>query len=231
VTEPTAEAGPPKKGKGLPKKILGLPTPVVLAGAAAIAALIIIRLRSKKTAAAGTAVSGAACTDANGNQGTTDTTGACITNTGSTTSTTDESGQPCTDSSGNPGMTDALGNCISTGGLSTAAGSTGGSSGGSGDPGTTGDTGVGTTGGDTGTTGTTTTTTAPPAAATVAVPDVRNEQVNTGIAKITAAGLKYHLSSERNPADTYIINSQTPAPGSKVAKGSSVDLGIAPHKF
>lgn len=70
-----------------------------------------------------------------------------------------------------------------------------------------------------------------PAAGTVSVPDVRNLQVNDGIAKITAAGLSYKLSSERNPADTYVINSQTPAPGAKVAKGSTVDLGIAPKTF
>jgi hypothetical protein len=151
MSEPTtSDAKPPPKGKGLPKKILGIPTPVALVGLAAIGAFAFILLRKKKTAAAAT-TPGQACTDANGNAGTTDASGDCVTNTGTTATTTDQSGQPCQDQNGNPGITDALGDCVTTGGLSTAAGSGSGDSGGSsgGGTGT-----VGTTGG-TGTTGTT----------------------------------------------------------------------------
>jgi hypothetical protein len=160
VSEQPSEAGaPPKKGKGLPKKLLGLPTPVVLAGGAGLLALAFIYFRKKSSTAA--TASGQPCTDANGNAGTTDSNGNCVTNTGTTSSTTDQSGQPCTDQNGNPGITDALGDCVTTGGLSAAAGS--GSSGGGGDSGggtgtvgTTGTTGTTTgTGGATSTTGTT----------------------------------------------------------------------------
>jgi hypothetical protein len=226
--DPASQAQAPPKGKGLPKKILGLPTPVALGIAAGGLVLIFLVLRKKSAAAA--AAPGAACTDANGNPGTTDSSGNCISTVTSTASSTDSSGQPCQDQNGNPGITDALGNCVTTGGLSQAAGtgaSTGGDSGGgTGTVGTTG--GTGTTSGGTPPTAPVT----PPAgAATVSVPNVRNLQVNAGIAALTAAGLKYHLSSVRNPADTYIINSQTPAPGTKVAKGSNVDLGIAAHTF
>lgn len=153
----SAGKGPPKKGKGLPKKLLGLPTPVVLAGGAALLAIAIIVLRKKKAAAP---AAGQPCQDANGNAGTTDASGNCVTNTGTTATTQDQSGQPCQDQNGNPGMTDALGNCISTGGLAgTGGGSGGGDGGGSG-------TGTGLGGGDgtgTGTGGGTGTTTPPPA--------------------------------------------------------------------
>ena len=163
MSEPTtSQANPPKKGKGLPKKILGLPTPVVLAGGAALVAVVIILVRKKK-AAASTTASGQACTDANGNAGTTDASGDCVTNTGTTSSTTDQSGQPCVDQNGNPGISDALGNCVTTGGLSAAAGS--GSSGGTGSSGdtsgTSGASGTGTTGTSSAGTGPATTTTTP----------------------------------------------------------------------
>lgn len=81
--------------------------------------------------------------------------------------------------------------------------------------------------GSTGSTGTGTTT----AAATKTVPNVRNMQVNAAIAKISAEGLKPFIHQTRDPAQTYIVNSQDPPPGTKAAPGSNVDLGIAPHKF
>lgn len=65
-----------------------------------------------------------------------------------------------------------------------------------------------------------------PAAGTVTVPNVVGMSANAAIAKLTAAGLTSHLSSQRNPISTYKINSQTPGAGKKVAKGSNVDLGI-----
>lgn len=71
----------------------------------------------------------------------------------------------------------------------------------------------------------------PPAAATVTVPSVVNQQVNVAITTLQALGLTYKLSTVRNDKDTYIVNSQTPGAGTKVAHGSNVDLGIAPHTF
>lgn len=82
-----------------------------------------------------------------------------------------------------------------------------------------------------------TTTTPPPAtgttgqspttpAATVTVPNVVGDTANAAIAKVEAAGLTFKLSDVRNPKYTYHVNSQTPGAGSKVQKGSTVDLGI-----
>lgn len=69
---------------------------------------------------------------------------------------------------------------------------------------------------------------APPASgtSTVSVPNVVGATANGAIATLTAAGLGYKLSSERNPKYTYHINSQTPAKGTKVAKGTVIRLGI-----
>jgi hypothetical protein len=78
-----------------------------------------------------------------------------------------------------------------------------------------------TSGGQTGTT---------PAGGTVAVPNVKGQSANQAIATLTAAGLTYKLSSVRNPISEYVVNSQTPGAGAKVAKGSKVDLGIAIKK-
>lgn len=154
MSEPATEAKPPPKGKGMPKKIAGVPTPVALGIGALVLTLGFLFLRKKSSPAA--AAAGAACTDANGNQGTTDASGNCISTVTGTNSGIDQSGQPCQDQNGNPGISDALGNCVTTGGLSTAAGSGtssgGDSGGGTGTVGTTGGTGT------TGTTGTTPTT-------------------------------------------------------------------------
>ncbi|MGH3122569.1 MAG: PASTA domain-containing protein [Streptosporangiaceae bacterium] len=65
-----------------------------------------------------------------------------------------------------------------------------------------------------------------PAPPTVKVPGVVGMRVNPAIAAIRAAGLTCKLSSTRNPASEYRVNSQTPGPGATVAKGSGVDLGI-----
>jgi hypothetical protein len=82
-------------------------------------------------------------------------------------------------------------------------------------PGTTG------TGGGTGTT----------TGAMTTVPHVVGMQVNPGITALTHAGFKPGIHQTRDPKDTYIINSQTPGAGAKAPMGSTVDLGIAPHKF
>lgn len=78
------------------------------------------------------------------------------------------------------------------------------------------------------TTGTKTTATTAPSTVgpQVVVPKVVGLRVTPAIAKITAAGFTYKLSSERNPISEYEVNSQTPGAGSKAAKGSRVDLGI-----
>lgn len=110
--------------------------------------------------------------------------------------------------------------------INLAPGGTGTGTGGTGGTGTTG--GTGSAGGGTGPAAPPK---APPAAATVSVPHVVNDQVNVAIEALTAAGLTYHLSATRDPSKTYIVNSQTPAAEKQVAKGSNVDLGIAPHTF
>jgi hypothetical protein len=71
-------------------------------------------------------------------------------------------------------------------------------------------------------TGTTTTGTT----GTVAVPRVTGMRVSTAIATLQRAGLAGHPSEPINPKDTYSVNSQTPSAGTKVAKGSTVDLGV-----
>jgi hypothetical protein len=77
-------------------------------------------------------------------------------------------------------------------------------------------------------TGTTTTT-----AATVKVPSVSGQppkRVETANAALAAAGLKSHLSQNRTPGVAYWVESQTPGAGTKVAAGSTVDLGITRTK-
>lgn len=68
--------------------------------------------------------------------------------------------------------------------------------------------------------------TTPAGGATVSVPKVDGMSANAGIAALKAAGLNYHANIERNPTSTYVINSQTPGAGTKVAKGSTVDLSF-----
>lgn len=66
VTEPPADTPPPRgaRKRGLPPKLLGLPTPVVLAGGAALAALGFLWLRSRRQSAAGAAAPTASATAA-----------------------------------------------------------------------------------------------------------------------------------------------------------------------
>lgn len=75
------------------------------------------------------------------------------------------------------------------------------------------------------------TTAGAPAGATVTVPSVDGKQVDAALAALSASGLTGVVSAKRNPADTYIVNSQTPGAGARVAAGSNVRLGIAPHRF
>jgi hypothetical protein len=60
----------------------------------------------------------------------------------------------------------------------------------------------------------------------VIVPNVVGQRANTGIANLQKVGLNYHGNIDRNPADTYSINSQTPGHGTKVVKGATIDLSF-----
>lgn len=66
----------------------------------------------------------------------------------------------------------------------------------------------------------------PPAGPKVAVPHVVGMRVNAAIAALQKAGFTYKLSSDRNQASEYEVNSQTPGGGALEPKGSNVDLGI-----
>jgi hypothetical protein len=62
------------------------------------------------------------------------------------------------------------------------------------------------------------------------VPSVEGDRVSTANAKLKKAGLVGHLSGARKPGTAYYVNSQTPAAGTSVASGSTVDLGISTKK-
>lgn len=66
-------------------------------------------------------------------------------------------------------------------------------------------------------------------AKTIAVPNVRGQRLLTGVAKIKAVGLKTHNSGFSSKSLNYIV-SQTPGAGTKVASGTTVDLGLSPTK-
>lgn len=66
-------------------------------------------------------------------------------------------------------------------------------------------------------------------AKTIAVPNVSGLRLLTGVAKIKAAGLKTHNSGFSGKSLNYIV-SQTPGAGTKVASGTTVDLGLSPTK-
>jgi hypothetical protein len=219
MSEQAPERTTQRKPAGGQKKILGLPRNVAIAALAGVAALAFLWWRSRSSSS-GTSTAGQACTDANGNPGTFDSSGNCVTST-EQASQTDLSGEPCTDADGNPGLTDALGNCLASQQLSTATGTTG----------TTTATGTGTTT----TTGTTTSTgtggggTTTPAPATVKVPNVVGMWVaRAGGAEdaITRAGLTYRTVPTVNPKNTYKVSSQSPKAGSSVKRGSRVTLNI-----
>lgn len=78
-------------------------------------------------------------------------------------------------------------------------------------------------GGGTGTTGTGT------GAKTITVPKVTGLRLLTGVAKIKAVGLKTHNSGFAAKSLNYIV-SQTPGAGTKVASGTTVDLGLSQTK-
>jgi hypothetical protein len=65
---------------------------------------------------------------------------------------------------------------------------------------------------------------------TVQVPSVEGNRVETANAKLKKAGLVSHLSGPRTGGTAYYVNSQTPAAGTSVASGSTVDLGISTSK-
>jgi hypothetical protein len=59
------------------------------------------------------------------------------------------------------------------------------------------------------------------------VPNVKGQRAAMqAIPALTAAGLKAHTSPSMNKSHEYTVVSQTPAAGKKVAKGSTVDLGL-----
>jgi PASTA domain len=66
--------------------------------------------------------------------------------------------------------------------------------------------------------------------ATVKVPAVEGNRVETANAKLKKAGLVSHLSGPRTGGTAYYVNSQTPGAGTMVASGSTVDLGISTKK-
>jgi hypothetical protein len=63
-------------------------------------------------------------------------------------------------------------------------------------------------------------------AASVVVPEVKGLRAEDAGNKLKALGLIPHISQGVPPGKTGIINSQTPGPGKKVKKGSTVDLGV-----
>jgi PASTA domain len=77
----------------------------------------------------------------------------------------------------------------------------------------------------------TTATPAPPApsqtAANISVPNVVGQRANFGIGELTSSGLGYKSTTgNRKQADTYAIATQSPAPGTKVSKGSIINIGF-----
>jgi PASTA domain len=65
---------------------------------------------------------------------------------------------------------------------------------------------------------------------TVTVPKVTGGRVSAANVKLTLVGLKSHLSGNRTAGKAYYVASQTPGAGTKVASGTTVDLGITPTK-
>lgn len=59
----------------------------------------------------------------------------------------------------------------------------------------------------------------------VSVPNVTGQRANFAIGNLESQGLTWHeTTGARNPAHEYVVSSQSPAPGTKVARGSSVGL-------
>jgi hypothetical protein len=74
---------------------------------------------------------------------------------------------------------------------------------------------------------TTTTGTSPSTPVKVQVPDVKGDTIDAAEKLITAVGLKSHINQVLKGGTSYYINSQTPGAGTSIAKGSTVDLGVA----
>jgi hypothetical protein len=64
------------------------------------------------------------------------------------------------------------------------------------------------------------------ATASVTVPKVIGQRANPGLATIRAAGLLAVTNPLRNPTGTYVITSESPAAGSKVAPGAKIVVGV-----
>jgi PASTA domain len=63
----------------------------------------------------------------------------------------------------------------------------------------------------------------------ITVPNVQGKRLLTGVAQLKAAGLKTHNSGFSAKSLNYIV-SQTPGAGTKVASGTTVDLGLSQTK-
>jgi hypothetical protein len=74
---------------------------------------------------------------------------------------------------------------------------------------------------------TTTTGTSPSTPVKVQVPDVKGDTIDAAEKLITAVGLKSHINQVLKGGTSYYINSQTPGAGTSIAKGATVDLGVA----
>lgn len=73
--------------------------------------------------------------------------------------------------------------------------------------------------------GPTTTSTSTPVK--IQVPDVKGDTIDAAEKLITAVGLKSDIKQSLKRGTSYYVNSQTPAAGTSIAKGSTVDLGVA----
>jgi hypothetical protein len=64
----------------------------------------------------------------------------------------------------------------------------------------------------------------------VVVPHVEGDSIDAATDALSAAGLELHINQTLKGGTTYVINSQTPGAGVTVAKGSTIDLGVAVKK-
>jgi Flp pilus assembly protein TadG len=70
-----------------------------------------------------------------------------------------------------------------------------------------------------------------PAGATVTVPSVSGKRLYTqAVPSLTSAGLGYHVNISTSSAHEYTVLGQTPGAGTKVAKGTVVDLDVSQIK-
>lgn len=64
---------------------------------------------------------------------------------------------------------------------------------------------------------------------TVTVPNVKGQPAMTALSTLKSAGLVGHIGSGFDSNERNIVGSQTPAAGSKIASGSTVDIGGFTH--